>query len=184
MPIEDYCEENPSTQGCPISKNLTTEPSTAAPVACCMAMTAECLACSSGKPVKEYCKENPSAQGCPTPLPTPAPAPLPTPDTMSKFVQPECRPIWLNYCEERHCSSSNILHTYCEHCPVCSGSGHSLTPTTPQSCSEICDRPSDCTNYPSICSGCSFCDEGSPSTEPSPSAVAGGHCSVVCDRRS
>merc|ERR1712241_684938 len=115
---------NPRTQGCPISKDLA-EPRTAVPVVCCKAMIAECLACSSGMLVEEYCGENPSAQGCPTPLPTPAPAPLSTPEPTptpspvlaplpppdAKFVRPDCRPIWLNYGIQRHCSPSNILHT-------------------------------------------------------------------------
>merc|ERR1712012_197471 len=32
--------------------------------ACCLAMTADCLACSEGKTVEEYCAEKPSTEGC------------------------------------------------------------------------------------------------------------------------
>merc|ERR1719414_1860257 len=48
-------------------------------------------------------------------------------------------------------------------------------PSPPGECYSVCDRPSDCTEYPSICSGCSFCG-GSPSPTP-PS----GDCHSLCD---
>merc|ERR1719188_2264495 len=48
--VDEYCAENPSTEGCPR--------------ACCMAMTAECLSCSAGLTVEEYCAENPDTEGC------------------------------------------------------------------------------------------------------------------------
>jgi len=48
--VEEYCAENPSTEGCSH--------------ACCRAMTADCLACSVGQSVEEYCAENPSTEGC------------------------------------------------------------------------------------------------------------------------
>jgi len=51
-------------------------------------------------------------------------------------------------------------------------------PSPPGECYSVCDRPSDCTEYPSICSGCSFCG-GSPSPTP-PS----GDCHSLCDRPS
>lgn len=34
------------------------------PVACCMAMTADCLACSAGLDVDDYCESNPETIGC------------------------------------------------------------------------------------------------------------------------
>ena len=35
------------------------------PVACCEALTAECLACGAGMTVDDYCRENPETIGCP-----------------------------------------------------------------------------------------------------------------------
>ena len=32
---------------------------------CCMALTADCMACANGMPVEEYCKRAPTTKGCP-----------------------------------------------------------------------------------------------------------------------
>merc|ERR1711977_608703 len=55
-------------------------------------------------------------------------------------------------------------------------------PTPTPTCHSVCDRPSDCTQFASICSGCSFCDD-SPSPSPSPSPNP-GTCNNVCDHPS
>lgn len=39
-------------------------PSNPAPTACCMALTAPCMACSAGRSVEEYCKIYPATVGC------------------------------------------------------------------------------------------------------------------------
>lgn len=55
------------------------------PVACCMAMTASCLACTDGTTVADYCSRHPGTVGCPerpSPPPLPPPSPLPSPSPL------------------------------------------------------------------------------------------------------
>lgn len=142
-------------------------------------------------PVPTPSPVTPAPTPAPTVRPTPAPTPRPTPTPPS----PACEPDWLDYCVERHCDPSNGLYEYCKDCPVCAGGpspGPSPTPRptpapTPGNCNAVCDRPSDCTEYPTICSGCEFCDDnpGPVPTPPSPPAPSpGGTCNDLCDRQS
>jgi len=79
----------------------------------------------------------------PSPNPTPAPTPAPAPSN--------CRPG----CSKSYCSLDS-----CAGCSFCTEPTPAPTPMpspSPGTCHNLCDRPSDCTNYPNICSGCSFC---------------------------
>ena len=52
----------------PAAEETTTESDSAEEaedaVACCMALTADCLACAEGVSVEEYCAANPETAGC------------------------------------------------------------------------------------------------------------------------
>ena len=81
-----YCLKEPETPGCkpnvpvppiadgrppiadggrpPIADGVWTRPPVTEPPICCMAMTAECLACAEGISPYEYCIKHPKTAGC------------------------------------------------------------------------------------------------------------------------
>merc|ERR1712051_108925 len=77
VPVEEWCTGYPHQEGC-----LTFAPAAAEdkeekkkPIdACCLAMTADCLACKAGVPVEEWCTGHPHQEGCLISISAPAAA--------------------------------------------------------------------------------------------------------------
>ena len=87
-------ESEPSPAPTPPPSPTVTPSPAPAPVpqnVCCLALTATCLACSTGLSVSEYCQFHPDTMGCASP-PVPLPSPLPSPPAASPLPPPSPAP--------------------------------------------------------------------------------------------
>lgn len=64
--------EEPAAEEPAVEEPAAEEPAAEEAVACCMAMTADCLACAEGVEVAEYCADNPETAGCEEAMEEPA----------------------------------------------------------------------------------------------------------------
>ncbi|MCF7798390.1 hypothetical protein K9M74_00645 [Candidatus Woesearchaeota archaeon] len=80
-------------------------------VACCLAMTPDCLACSAGMTTHKYCQENPQTEGCERFLNQTTDI-IPVTEELEKRLEEEKNEIMNTYRKEAEVFKNQIMATY------------------------------------------------------------------------